>query len=67
MANAPTKPPAKGPDGAGGDKVLILRAYPVRVRQKITSEAGPRSGDREIIGVGEPAAQAALPYFPQGI
>ena len=44
MANAPTDPPAKGPDGAAGDTVLILRPYPVRVGQKIAIEAGPRIG-----------------------
>ncbi len=49
----PTDSPAGGPDPAGGDSVLILRPYPVRVGQKITIEAGPRRGDWEIIGVGE--------------
>ena len=66
MANAPTDSSAKGPDTAAGNTVLILRPYPVRVGQKITIEAGPRRGDWEIIGVGEPVAQAALPYLPQG-
>jgi len=64
MSNAPTDPPAQGPDGAAGDTVLILLPYPVRVGQKITIEAGPRRGDWEIIGVGEPVAQAALSHLP---
>ena len=66
MSNTPNDPTAKGSDGAAGDTVLILRPYPVRVGQKITIEAGPRRGDWEIIGVGEPVAQAALSHFPQG-
>ncbi len=53
MTNAPTDSPAREPDAAGGDTVLIMRPYPVRVGQKITIEAGPRRGDWEIIGVGE--------------
>ena len=53
MASYPTEPPAKGPGGVAGDAVLILRPYPVRVEQKLTIEAGPRRGDREIIGVGD--------------
>jgi hypothetical protein len=52
MTNALTDPPVKGPAG-GGDTVLILRPYPVRVGQEITIEAGPRRGDWEIIGVGD--------------
>ena len=66
MSNTPTDSSAKGPDGAAGDTVLILRPYPVRVGQKITIEAGPRRGDWEIIGVGELVAQAALSHLPQG-
>ena len=66
MSNTPTDPPARGPAGAAGDTVLILRPYPVRVGQKITIEAGPRRGDWEIIGVGELVAQAALSHLPQG-
>jgi hypothetical protein len=66
MSKPPTDPLAKGPDGAAGDTVLILRPYPVRVGQKITIEAGPRRGDWEIIGVGEPLAQAALSHLSQG-
>ena len=53
VSNTPTDPPAKGPDGAAGDTVLILRPYPVRVGQKITIEGGPRRGDWEIVGVGD--------------
>jgi hypothetical protein len=53
MPSPPSDHPAKRPDGAAGDPVLILRPYPVRVGQKITIEGGPRSGDWEIIGVGE--------------
>jgi len=66
MSSTSSDPPAKGPDGAATDTVLVLRPYPVRVGQKITSEAGPRRGDWEIIGVGEPLAQAALSRLPQG-
>ena len=66
MSNTPTDPPARGPAGAAGDTVLILRPYPVRVGQKITIEVGPRRGDWEIIVVGEPVAQAALSHLPQG-
>ena len=53
LANPSNNPPGKGPDGAAGDTVLILRPYPVRVGQKITIEGGPRRGDWEIIGVGD--------------
>ena len=53
MANNPNDPPARGPEGAAGDTVLILRPYPVKVGQKITIESGPRRGDWEIIGVGD--------------
>ncbi|MDO9530547.1 MAG: hypothetical protein Q7O12_00220 [Deltaproteobacteria bacterium] len=66
MSSTPSDPPAQGLDGAAEDKILILRPYPVRVGQKITIEAGPRGGDWEIIGVGEPLAQAALSHLPQG-
>jgi hypothetical protein len=53
MTTSSSDSPAKGPDTAGGDTVLILRPYPVRAGQKITIEAGPRRGDWEIIGVSE--------------
>ena len=53
VSNIPIDPPAREPDAAAGDTVLILRPYPVRVGQKITIVAGPRRGDWEIIGVGD--------------
>jgi hypothetical protein len=39
--------------GPGGDAVLVLRPYPLRVGQKIFIESGPRHGDWEIIEVGD--------------
>ena len=53
MSGTSSDPPSKGLEGTAGDRVLILRPYPVRVGQKITIEAGPRRGDWEIIGVGD--------------
>jgi hypothetical protein len=35
------------------DKVVILRACPFRIGQKIKIEDGPRKGDWEVTGIGE--------------
>ena len=61
MSDAPTDPPAKGPDGGAGDTVLILRPYPVRVGQKITIESrapARRLGDNRG---GRPVARLRCP------
>ena len=65
MASDPTEPPAGGPEGAAGNTVLVLHPYSVRVGQKLTIEAGPRRGDREIIGVGDQWLRLRCPISHQ--
>jgi hypothetical protein len=53
IANGPGDFSGPGQIDATGDRVLILRPYPVHVGQKLFIEAGPRRGDWEVIGVGD--------------
>ena len=42
-------------------KVVVFRPYPFKVGEKITIDGGPRSGDWEVIDVGERKVKLRCP------